>query len=292
MRYFSTFTGIGGFEVGIERADPAAEFVGYSEINSYAAAIYDYHYKSKGVRNYGDITKIKAETLPEFDCLIGGFPCQAFSIAGKQRGFEDTRGTLFFDLARILRAKRPRLFVFENVRNLVSHDHGRTFATMLATLDELGYCVQWQVMDSRGVDVPQHRERVYIVGNYGKEPIGPILPIRIAESDTAKKIIEIGKHVQGYLDYRAFDPSGSAPTLTVTGARRVNVHLTDGRYRRLTPIETERLQGFDDDWTKYGLYEDGVHEMSDSRRYQACGNAVTTNVVELVMRRIMEAIDD
>lgn len=292
MRYFSTFTGIGGFEVGIERADPAAEFVGYSEINPYVAAIYDYHYKSKGVRNYGDITKIKAETLPEFDCLVGGYPCQAFSIAGKQRGFEDTRGTLFFDLARILRAKRPRLFVFENVRNLVSHDHGRTFATMLATLDELGYCVQWQVMDSRGVDVPQHRERVYIVGNYGKEPLGPILPIRIAESETAKAISEIGNHSAGFLWRRAFDPSGSAPTLTVAESRMVHVRLTDGMYRKLTPIETERLQGFDDDWTKYGLYEDGVHEMSDSRRYQACGNAVTTNVVELVMRRIMEAIDD
>lgn len=291
MRYFSTFTGIGGFEVGIERADPAAEFVGYSEINPYAAAIYDYHYKNKGVRNYGDITKIKAETLPEFECLVGGYPCQAFSIAGKQRGFEDTRGTLFFDLARILRAKRPRLFVFENVRNLVSHDHGRTFATMLATLDELGYCVQWQVMDSRGADVPQHRERVIIVGNYGKEPLGPILPIRRAESETAKKIGEIGRG-RGFLDGRAFDVSGSAPTLTVVGTHEIRIRDVDGRYRRITPVEAERLQGFDDDWTKYGLYEDGVHEMSDTRRYQACGNAVTTKVVELVMRRIMETIDD
>lgn len=291
MRYFSTFTGIGGFEVGIERADPSAEFVGYSEINPYAAAIYDYHYKNKGVRNYGDITKIKAETLPEFDCLVGGYPCQAFSIAGKRRGFEDTRGTLFFDLARILRAKRPRLFVFENVRNLVSHDHGRTFATMLATLDELGYCVQWQVMDSRGANVPQHRERVYIVGNYGKEPIGPILPIRRTESETAKKICEVANCGKGYVSGRIFDTSGSAPTLTVCDARSVQIRLDDGRIRRLTPVETERLQGFDDDWTKYGLYEDGVHEMSDTRRYQACGNAVTTNVVELVMRRIMEALD-
>lgn len=292
MRYFSTFTGIGGFEVGIQRADPAAEFVGYSEIDPYASAIYDYHFKNKGVKNYGDITKIETDKLPEFDCLVGGFPCQAFSIAGKRRGFGDTRGTLFFDLARILQAKRPRLFIFENVKNLLSHDHGRTFATMLATLDELGYSVQWQVVDSRGVNVPQHRQRVIIVGNYGEEPVGPVLPIRRAEGETAKKISEIGTHYGGFLTARAFLPPGSAPTLTVSGANRIHILLPDGNFRRLTPVECERLQGFDDDWTKYGLYSDGVREISDSRRYKACGNAVTTKIIELVARRLLEAIHE
>lgn len=112
----------------------------------------------------------------------------------------------------------------------------------------------------------------------------------IIVSDRTGELVIIG----GNMRYRAAKLNGlkSAPTITVAESRIVHVRLNDGRYRKLTPIETERLQGFDDDWTKYGLYEDGVHEMSDSRRYQACGNAVTTKVVELVMRRIMEAMDD
>ena len=209
MRVFSTFTGIGGFEVGIQNAyratlarsqgnapengsvrggllasekqDTSAEgglpstgatsqrtlerplFVGYSEIDKYAIPVYERHYK--GVKNYGDITKINAEQLPDFDCLVGGFPCQAFSIAGRRGGFEDTRGTLFFDLARILRAKRPRLFVFENVKGLLSHDNGRTFATIISTIAELGYDAEWQVVNSKNYGVPQNRERIIIVGH-------------------------------------------------------------------------------------------------------------------------------
>ena len=137
MRYFSTFTGIGGFEIAIDAVDPDAEHVGYSEIDKYATKVFERHYPN--VRNYGDITKINENELPDFDCLVGGFPCQAFSIAGKRRGFQDTRGTLFFDLARIIRAKQPRYFVFENVKGLVSHDEGNTFRTIITTIDELGY---------------------------------------------------------------------------------------------------------------------------------------------------------
>lgn len=203
MKYFSTFSGIGGFEIGIQnayrsanrgsqsnkatdwnesetsqnvsssqglfsssvtdRSDQRPLCVGYSEIDKYATKVYERHFK--GVKNYGDITKINAEELPDFDCLVGGFPCQAFSIAGKRRGFEDTRGTLFFDLARILRAKQPRLFVFENVKGLLSHDNGNTFRTIIATIDELGYDCQWQVLNSKNHGVPQNRERIIIVGH-------------------------------------------------------------------------------------------------------------------------------
>jgi DNA (cytosine-5)-methyltransferase 1 len=198
MRYFSTFSGIGGFEIGIQNAylkyAPVGEkpgekerpqgrerstdeqsallrtrnrsaplCVGYSEIDKYAIKVYEKQFK--GVKNYGDITKINADELPDFDCLVGGFPCQAFSIAGKRKGFDDTRGTLFFDLARILRAKQPRLFVFENVKGLLSHDNGHTFATIIATLTELGYDLQWQVLNSKNHGVPQNRERVFIVGH-------------------------------------------------------------------------------------------------------------------------------
>lgn len=219
MKIFSTFSGIGGFEVGIQNAyrstlgreqedseresqagqrlqssqrqdtsakkrrpskrstnqsDKGPLFIGYSEVDKYAIKVYERHYDHK---NYGDITKIKEEELPDFDCLVGGFPCQAFSIAGKRGGFEDTRGTLFYDLARILQAKKPRLFVFENVKGLLSHDGGRTFKTIISTIDQLGYDCQWQVLNSKNFGVPQNRERVYIIGHLRGTPRPQVFPI-------------------------------------------------------------------------------------------------------------------
>ena len=160
LKYFSTFSGIGGFELGI---DNKAECIGFSEIDKYATEIYKKHFP--GHKNYGDITTINASELPDFDLLVGGFPCQSFSLAGKRKGFEDTRGTLFFELARILQAKQPGLFIFENVKGLLSHDNGQTFKTIIATLTELGYDCQWQVLNSKNFGVPQNRERVYIIGH-------------------------------------------------------------------------------------------------------------------------------
>jgi DNA (cytosine-5)-methyltransferase 1 len=168
MKYFSLFSGIGGFELGIQQAVSASKTkktvtcVGYSEIDKYTISIYQKHFNHQ---NYGDITTIEAKDLPDFDLLVGGFPCQPFSIAGRRRGFEDTRGTLFFDIIRILREKRPRLFLLENVKGLLSHDNGNTFKTILTALTEVGYDVQWQVLDSQDFGVPQHRERVYFVGH-------------------------------------------------------------------------------------------------------------------------------
>lgn len=177
FRVFSTFTGIGGFEIGIENAAAGRpiEIVGYSEIDKYATSVYEHHFK--GVRNYGDITKIDEKTLPDFDCLVGGFPCQAFSVAGKRAGFDDTRGTLFFDLARILRTKRPRLFVFENVKGLLNHDGGNTFRTIITTIVELGYDCQWEVLNSKNHGVPQNRERVIIVGHLRGSSRPQVFPI-------------------------------------------------------------------------------------------------------------------
>lgn len=188
MRVFSTFTGIGGFEIGIQNAIGPVEIVGYSEIDKYACSVYEYHFK--GVKNYGDITKIKAEELPDFDCLVGGFPCQAFSIAGRRAGFADTRGTLFFDLARILQAKQPRLCVFENVKGLISHDNGSTFRTIITTIDELGYDCQWQVLNSKNFGVPQNRERIIIVGHLRGTPRPKVFPITGADQKDTRIIGE------------------------------------------------------------------------------------------------------
>ena len=171
MKYLSLFSGIGGFELGIQQA---YENIGYSEIDKYAIQIYEKHFPEH--KNYGDITKIDADNLPDFDFLCGGFPCQSFSIAGKRKGFEDTRGTLFFDIARILKAKRPRLLLLENVKGLLSHDNGNTFKIIISTLDELGYDLQWQVLNSKNHGVPQNRERVFIVGHLRGTPRPKVFP--------------------------------------------------------------------------------------------------------------------
>jgi len=181
MKYLSLFSGIGGFELGIQQAliyetleEPTC--VGYSEIDKYAIKVYERNFN--GHKNYGDATTINPTELPDFDLLVGGFPCQAFSIAGKRKGFDDTRGTLFFDIARILAEKRPRHLVLENVKGLLSHDGGKTFQTILGVLSDLGYRVEWQVLNSKDFGVPQNRERIYFIGHLRGECSGEVLPIR------------------------------------------------------------------------------------------------------------------
>ena len=161
MKYFSAFSGIGGFELAV----PGNwECVGYSEIEPRAIQVYQKHFPKH--KNYGDITKINSAGLPDFDCFIGGFPCQSFSIAGKRGGFNDTRGTLFFDIARIIAVKKPETLLLENVKGLLSHDNGKTFETILKTLDELGYDVEWCVFNGTDFGRPQNRPRVYIRGAF------------------------------------------------------------------------------------------------------------------------------
>jgi DNA (cytosine-5)-methyltransferase 1 len=162
IRYLSLFSGIGGFELGLQNSKHNFECVGFSEIDKYAVSIYERNFPNH--INLGDATKIKTEELPDFDLLVGGFPCQAFSIAGKRRGFDDTRGTLFFEIARVLKDKRPRYFLLENVRGLLSHNKGETFQTILEVLSDLRYDVQWEVLNSKDFGVPQRRERVFIKG--------------------------------------------------------------------------------------------------------------------------------
>lgn len=176
MKYLDLFTGIGGFTKAINDVLPEAECIGFSEIDKYAQQIYLKHFPNH--KPYGDITKLTTDSISDFDLLVGGFPCQSFSIAGKRRGFEDTRGTLFFEIARILRDKRPTNFILENVAGLLSHDEGNTFKVIISTLDELGYFVEWQVLNSKNFGVPQNRERVFIIGHFRGEPRRKIFPIR------------------------------------------------------------------------------------------------------------------
>ncbi len=283
MKYFSTFSGIGGFELGIKQSyvetttrsqerrgqedternegqgllttkgegssastrqssehvgDESDEgqptCVGYSEIDKYAIQIYQKHFNHK---NYGDITKINEEELPDFDLIVGGFPCQSFSIAGKRGGFADTRGTLFFEIARIIRKKQPRLLLLENVKGLLSHDKGRTFTTIVSTLDELGYDIQWQVLNSKNFGVPQNRERVFIVGHLRGTSRPEVFPIEATNrATTFSKTIRTGgsksltkKHAWDLIQInkpkhsndRVYGTDGISPTLnTMQGGNR------------------------------------------------------------------------
>ena len=395
IRYISLFSGIGGFEYGIQQSKYKDKLVclAYSEIDKYADSIYRKRFPSRVVKGLhthtplGDITKVRTSDLPDFELLVGGFPCQAFSIAGKRRGFDDTRGTLFFEIARILKDKRPKYFLLENVKGLLSHDKGQTFKTMLGVLSDLGYDVKWEVLNSKNF-VPQSRERIYIKGYFRRECGGEVLSPSGTSGEADTKMSAIvsptrnGKLVSvngingtltasgkdnGYntfinelecssqlTDYEEFlekstsrnhqdgriysskrdssitlnsrgnngfyivddkpvnddlvewfDEGKNFRTLTedraittttgdcfsiTTRQRGMPLHKKQDNYvlekdnkiyegyrvRRLTPVECERLQGFPDNWTKFGVNNELI---SNSQRYKCLGNAVTTNVI-------------
>ena len=158
----SLFSGIGGFEEGLKYSKLEAEVIFSSEIDKYAQKSYLANYPNHNL--HGDITIIDADMIPGHDILVAGFPCQSFSIAGKRDGFDDTRGTLFFDITRILREKHPKIILLENVKNLVSHDSSNTIKVILRTLNELGYTIDFTIINSSEMGVPQNRDRTYIIG--------------------------------------------------------------------------------------------------------------------------------
>jgi DNA (cytosine-5)-methyltransferase 1 len=221
MKYISLFSGIGGFEYGIQqsyneyahickeseeeeriqRGERASDkqglllharnrsaplCVGFSEIDKYAKAIYQKHYPNHP--DLGDATQINPNDLPDFDLLVAGFPCQAFSVAGKGRGFCDPRGTLFFEILRILKEKKPPTLLLENVRGLLSNDKGRTFQTIIGLLTSIGYDLEWQVLNSKDFGVPQNRGRVFIIGHLRGYGGGKVFPLEGANRETLNYI--------------------------------------------------------------------------------------------------------
>ena len=196
MNFLDLFAGIGGFRLGMERA--GHKCVGFCEIDKFARLSYKAMHNTENEIEYHDIKEVTNEEFRKLrgkvDVICGGFPCQAFSIAGKQLGFEDTRGTLFYEIARATQEIKPRYLLLENVRNLLSHDKGQTFTRILKILDELGYDAEWQVLNSKNFGVPQNRERVFIVGHLRGECTYKVFPIRgeNKELDYEPKISIIG----------------------------------------------------------------------------------------------------
>lgn len=162
IRFVELFAGIGGFRLALE--GQGMKCVWANDFEAAACKVYRSQWND-GTMHEGDINEVDPKQIPDHELLVAGFPCQPFSFAGSQRGFADTRGTLFYSIARIIKEKKPASFIFENVKGLLSNDNGKTFLTILSTMDELGYDVEWRVFNSKDFGVPQNRERVYITGH-------------------------------------------------------------------------------------------------------------------------------
>lgn len=312
MNFLDLFSGIGGFRLGLERAGHIP--VGWVEIDKFARQSYQAIHDTTGEWTAEDITKVTDEEWREFngtvDIIAGGFPCQAFSIAGKRLGFLDsTKGTLFFDIARAAKQIKPRYLFLENVKGLLNHDSGNTFRTILNTLDELGYDVEWRVLNSKDFGVPQNRERVYIIGHLRGDSGREVFPFFGENREANQEALEnntdlsesgfIGRVGRGIANRINFD--------IVLGSTQKNAAKTDGTYsptltsamgmgggqtpllvkstipysiRKLTPRECWRLQAFPDE-----LFDKAkAAGLSDSQLYKQAGNSVTVNVIEAIAK--------
>lgn len=188
IQFIDLCSGIGGFHSGL-MATGHYECVGHAEIDPNAAKAYKAIYGEEGGLNYGDLREIDPKQLPDFELLCAGFPCQSFSVAGRRLGFQDTRGTVFFEIARIIAEKRPPFLLLENVPGLLSHDSGRTLTTIFSSLVEMGYHIEWMVLNSKYFGVPQQRRRLYIVGYLDPRCAGKVFPLSGGNAKNLKQLI-------------------------------------------------------------------------------------------------------
>jgi DNA (cytosine-5)-methyltransferase 1 len=308
IRFIDLFAGIGGFRYGLEKTK-GYECVYSNEWDKYATQIYDSHFKHPstldenggdesdssrsdgerwGSRTDGvdtrDIRTVPSSEIPDFDLLVGGFPCQAFSIAGKRAGFNDTRGTLFFEIARILRDKRPRYFILENVKGLLSHDEGKTLQTIFGVLSDLGYEFQWQVLNSKNFGVPQNRERIFIVGNLRGERRPKVFPVSgTSEEDNrntgedlsyaldanyhkgtntlSKGRRQLIQKIGGSQGMRVYDPEGLSTTIAgLAGGWGAKTGLYAMQWRRTEKGKAERRKN-QANGRDYTPFSDGAREV-------------------------------
>jgi DNA (cytosine-5)-methyltransferase 1 len=300
--FIDLFAGIGGIRIAFERT--GGECVFTSEWDNACQDMYEAYF---GDRPEGDITKIDAKIVPDHDILTGGFPCQAFSIIGNRLGFADTKGTLFFDVERILKEKQPKAFLLENVKQLVGHDKGRTFSVILERLDKLGYFVHYKVLNGLNFGVPQKRERIMIVGFKGNYPFefpthnGKVLTLSDVldphekvdkkhflsdyfKNKLQQRLKEQGKKITFSPSVWHENKSGNIGIHPYSCALRANGsynYLVVDGIRRLTPREMFRLQGFPD---SYKII------VNDSQARKQAGNAVVIPQIEAVARAMVDAM--
>lgn len=298
LKFIDLFCGIGGFRVAMDQAcnenNIIPECVFSSDIDKFCQYTYEQNF---GERPHGDITKVNPNEIPDHDILYGGFPCQPFSIIGQMKGFEDTRGTLFFHIASIIKEKKPKAFVLENVKQLVGHNGGQTLKVIIKTLEDLNYTVKFTVLNALDYGLPQKRERVVIVGH--QQPIdfkypAPIRPFKPLSEILEKKVDEkhlasdyirvkrLERHTSAYkLSIWHENKSGNICSYPYSCALRAgasyNYLLVNGE-RRLTPREMFRLQGFPD---TYKIIK------NDTQARKQAGNAVPVNMVKAVILKLL-----
>ena len=314
----SFFAGVGGIDLGFEQTEKV-QVLYANEFDKYAATTYDANFEISA--DCRDIHEVLLEEVPDTDIIAGGFPCQAFSIAGKRQGFNDEkgRGTLFFELMRIARAKQPKVVFLENVRNLVSHDNGNTFRVILEELENAGYHVHYKVLNAKDYgNTPQNRERIYIVAfkditDFEKFSFPSPIPLTMQLSDVIDFQKEVEKkyyYTQGKYKENIYqklteamdDPdaiyqwrrvyvrknkSGVVPTLTANmggGGHNVPLILTPYGIRKLTPRECFNTQGFPKEFILPGT-------LSDARLYKQAGNSVCVGVIERIAENIIKALE-
>lgn len=318
MTFMDFCSGIGGGRLGLERN--GLRCVGHSEISGASDKTYRLFFGGKE-SNYGDLMEIDPDKLPHFDMMIAGFPCQTFSIAGKRAGFEDDRGTVIYGLIKLLRAREVSCFLLENVKGLVNHDRGRTFAIILAELAKVGYEVYHSVLNSQDFGVPQMRERIYLVG-FKKElgveafsfPTSAPISYRLSDilvpeggeepfdeqGDTFRRYLH-NKYNEGRYtfadlvgeDYMVVDTRhsdlriyrGATPTLR-TGRHGI-LYAYGGRLWRLTGTQALLLQGFGREHVAL-IKESPV--VSNNTLLSQAGNAMTVNVIESISKSMLEAL--
>lgn len=299
IKFIDLFCGIGGFRIAMDQAcfenDLIPECVFSSDIDKYCQESYEANF---GHRPTGDITQVNEKNIPDHDVLFAGFPCQPFSIIGQMKGFNDIRGTLFFDIARIIKHKKPKAFILENVKQLVGHNGGKTLKTIIKTLEiDLGYTVKFAILNALDFGLPQKRERVIIIGH--REPIlfsfpQPIKPFKPLSQILEKKVDK--KHYASeYILRKRKESHKSAYKLSIWHENKAgnicsypyscalrsgasyNYLLVNGE-RRLTPREMFRLQGFPD---TYKIV------VSDGEAKRQAGNAVPVNLVKAVINKLL-----
>jgi DNA (cytosine-5)-methyltransferase 1 len=322
VKVLDLFSGAGGFSKGIEMAGHTITKHYFSEIDKHAIANYLYNFKN--AEYYGSVTNVQGRRN-EVDIITFGSPCQDFSLAGKRKGMEGERSSLIREAIRLIDEIRPSVFVWENVKGTFSSNNGADFWGIIAAFANIGgYRLEWQLLNTSWF-LPQNRERIYLIGhlagrsergvfpigeedkiNYERKKIRNIydctrcLTTRYAQDDSTGSFIKIKSNTKkGYEEAKEGDSINfSVPTSKTRRGRvgkgkaqTLDTQCNQGviektNIRRLTQIECERLQGFPDDWTKYGIYDGKVKEIPKTQRYKLMGNAVTTKVVAEIFRRI------
>ena len=316
----SFFAGVGGIDKGFENAG-IFKTIYANEFDPFPVKTYEKNFDLKV--DCRDIREVKASEIPDFQVMLAGFPCQAFSVAGYRKGFDDEkgRGTLFFELVRIFKEKKPEIIFLENVKNLVSHDNGNTFQVILQELQNEGYSVKFQVLNAMEYgNIPQNRERIYIVAFKNKEHYKNFefpLPIKLEtklsdvidfntkiddryyytegkyKGDIYEQLVEAMKDdnqdiYQWRRKYVRKNKSGVVPTLTANqgeGGHNVCLIKTKNGIRKMTPHECFNVQGFPKDFVL-------PEEMSDAKLYKQAGNSVCVSVIQRIAENIKEAVEE